>query len=210
MLVHARDINLSDATGRTYGRAYVYAETQPGGTWQGWIEFTSDDGDRAVQTERETTQSTLEGVAYWATGLETTFLKGALDRAVHRGRSEPVRTSPPPSPILAREVDFRLITIDPDVPFRLMGTRTLVPGMRRYIHNGGVIVYRGPLRDAGGSAPGLYEFSAQFGSDTAAALMANRMWSDLLGLGARLEIGGIEVPLDHIAIKEAMLGALVS
>jgi hypothetical protein len=208
MLVHARDINLTDTHGRTYGRAYVYAEPQSGGTtWQGWIEFTSEnEEDRPAQTDRETTQSTLEGVAYWASGLETTYLQGALNRAVHRG-SDLRSAAPPPEPLLARAAEFRLVSLDPDVPFRLMATRTLVPGARRYIHNGGVIVYHGARRDARGATAGVYEFSAQFGSDAAAALMANRMWSDLLGLGARLEIGGVEVPLDHVAIRDAILSA---
>jgi hypothetical protein len=209
MLVHARDINLTDVNGRSYGRAYVHAESQPGGTWQGWIEFASDERDQPMHTERETTQSTLEGVAYWATGLETTYLKGALDRAVRRGKTTP-RAVPAAPSSAARAVDFRLITFDPDIPFRVMAVRTLVPGTRRYIHNGGVIVYLGPLREPRGGVPGIFEFSAQFGSDTAAALMANRMWSELLGLGVRLEIGGADVPLDHTAIKEAMLLATIS
>jgi hypothetical protein len=33
------------------------------------------------QTERETTQSSAEQVAYWASGLEPTYLEGALARA---------------------------------------------------------------------------------------------------------------------------------
>ena len=33
-------------------------------------------------TERETTQSSKEAVAQWASGLGSTFLEGALQRAV--------------------------------------------------------------------------------------------------------------------------------
>jgi hypothetical protein len=209
MLVHAREIDVADVNGQAYNRAYVHAELQTGGTWQGWIEFVSEDRGRRLRTERETTQSTLEGVAYWATGLEATYFQGALDRAIQRGRPPRAPQAPEPAAPLVQEVDFRLITHDPDVPFRLMGTRTLLPGARRYIHSGGALVFRGPLRDARGSRPGVYAFSVQFGSESAAALVANRMWTDLLGLGARLEIGGEEIPLDHTAIREALLGAFV-
>ena len=50
-------------------------------TWIGWIEFHARDGDVRV-TGRETTQSTLDALMYWATGLEATFLEGAFSRSV--------------------------------------------------------------------------------------------------------------------------------
>jgi hypothetical protein len=39
-------------------------------------------GQRVV-TDRETTQSSREAVAYWATGLEPIYLEGALKRVHH-------------------------------------------------------------------------------------------------------------------------------
>jgi hypothetical protein len=208
MRVHEREIELLDSDGVVYARADVYVEPQRQGTWQAWIEFTSLDGSRVVRTDRETTQSTLEGVAYWATGLERTFLQGALDRALRRELAPPpseARSAPP-----AAAVDLRIVAADPEVPFRLMAKRTLVPGAQRYVHNAGVITFKAVVREATGPAtPGIYAFTAQFSSDTAAALLANRIWSDLHGLGARLQVAGEDVPLDHVALRDAMVGALV-
>ena len=205
-LVHHRMLELVDREGNAYDRVFVYAEPQRGGTWAGWLEFASPDG-RILQTDRETTQSALEGVAYWATGLQPTYFEGALDRALRR-TVEP-RSGHLPGPLQGGgAVSLRLVTVDPDVPFRLMVTRTLVPGMRRHIHNGGTILYRGRVNpSAGKDEPGIYEFVAQFGSENAAGILANRLWSDLHGLAATLEIDGVPVPIRNSAIKEALLAA---
>jgi hypothetical protein len=48
---------------------------------------------------------------------------------------------------------------------------------------------------------------AQFGSENAAGLMANTLWNDLHGLGARLLVEGREVALTNAAIKHALLAA---
>jgi hypothetical protein len=84
-MVHERAIALADESGRRFDLARIYAEEQPGGTWQGWIEFRSAEGE-SVTTDRETTQSNRAGVTYWATGLEPIFLEGALRRATARER----------------------------------------------------------------------------------------------------------------------------
>ena len=61
----------------------------PAGTiWEGWIEFQSDRGTWH-RTPRETTQPDLAAVHYWAGGLSTTYLEGALQRAL---------TGPPAAP----------------------------------------------------------------------------------------------------------------
>src|SRR5262245_45323583 len=141
-LVHERFIDLLAPSGTRYDRARVYAEPQRGGTWRGHISFVpAGDGD-LLETGQETTQSTLEGVAYWATGLEPVYFEGALARALRRTR--------PPSPAAAvvngapiGTARLSVQTMDPEVPLRLMGTRTLVPGLARRIHNGGVLVYEG-------------------------------------------------------------------
>lgn len=39
---------------------------------------------RRAPSELETTQSTLEGVAFWATGLQPIYFEGAFDRAYKR------------------------------------------------------------------------------------------------------------------------------
>src|SRR5258705_8977660 len=136
-LVHERLLELSDAQGTSFRRVLVYAERQPAGTWVGWVEFVSASGDRVVQTGRETTQSTLRDVVYWATGLQTTYFEGALDRALRR--SPEARASTAPTPVSGRGgmASFRVGSADPLVAFRLMGTRTPVPATRRAVPRGG-------------------------------------------------------------------------
>ena len=84
-MVYEKAIPLADEDGRRFDLIRVYAAELPGGTWQGWIEFRSAEGESVV-TERETTQSNREGVTYWATGLEPVFLEGALKRAMEGAR----------------------------------------------------------------------------------------------------------------------------
>src|SRR5882762_3235687 len=93
-LVHERLLELSDGQGTSFRRVLVYAARQPAGTWMAWVEFVSANGDKVVQTDRETTQSTLKGVAYWATGLQPTYFEGALDRALRRTAQARASTRP--------------------------------------------------------------------------------------------------------------------
>lgn len=58
----------------------VLGQERDDGTWIGWLEF-SNPMRGTLRTERETTQSNAEGLAYWATGLEPIYLEGALRRA---------------------------------------------------------------------------------------------------------------------------------
>ena len=96
-LVHERLLEISDAQGRSFRRVLIYAERQAEGTWAAWVEFVSASGDRVVQTDRETTQSTLRDVVYWAMGLQTTYFEGALDRALLR--TPEARSSTAPTPL---------------------------------------------------------------------------------------------------------------
>ena len=81
-VVHERVVSLEGDEGQAYGLVRVHAEPSPAGsTWEGWIEFVTELGQRVV-TDRETTQPSKEAVAYWATGLEPIYLEGALQRAV--------------------------------------------------------------------------------------------------------------------------------
>jgi hypothetical protein len=52
------------------------------GGWNGWIEFTPVGGGRPIRTGRETTQPNRRDTEYWATGLTTVYLEGALKRAL--------------------------------------------------------------------------------------------------------------------------------
>jgi hypothetical protein len=58
----------------------VYGRARSDGTWEGWLQFVSPLRG-SLRTERETTQSSAEQVLYWATGLQATYLEGALARA---------------------------------------------------------------------------------------------------------------------------------
>jgi hypothetical protein len=211
-LVHERTIDLRAPDGTIYDRALVYAEPNGRTTWAGFVEFLPDGGGPALGTGHETTQSNVEGVAYWATGLEPVYFEGALHRALRRSRA--VRPEDDTAPMPSRGagagvVPMRLETVDPTAPLRLMATRTLVPGQTRRIKESGVLVYERTVRTPSGSTPGVYEFVAQFGSENAAGLMANMLWNDLHGMGARLLVGGDEVQLNNAAIKDALLMARV-
>jgi hypothetical protein len=212
-LVHEREFELSGPDGAIYDRALVYAEPNGRTTWAGYVEFHPAKGDGVVRTGHETTQSNIEGVAYWATGLELIYFDGALARALRR-------TDPSPAPPGSKRgaasdngagvVHLRLETVDPAAALRLMATRTLVPGQKRRIKEGGVLVYERTVRPPSTGNPGSYEFVAQFGSENAAGLMANTLWNDLHGLGARLLVEGEEVALSNAAIKDALLAGQLS
>jgi hypothetical protein len=67
-----------------YGRRYVarvYGSCRPDDRWDGCFVFFPLDGGRPVATDRETTQGSLAAVRYWASGISTVYLDGALKRA---------------------------------------------------------------------------------------------------------------------------------
>jgi len=208
-LVHEREIALTGPDGRTYDRALVYAEPNGRTTWAGFVEFVPVSGEPSVRTAHETTQSNIEGVAYWGTGLEPVYLEGALSRALQR--LAPAGSKDKGAPLATESgrgvVHLRLETLDPTAPLRLMATRTLVPEQRRWIKEGGVFVYERMVRAPAAGKPGAYDFVVQFGSENGAGLMANTLWNDLHGLGARLLVEGEEVALTNSAIKDALLAA---
>ena len=53
--------------------------------WEGWIEFIPAKGRKPLRTHRETTQPNRKDTAYWATGLSSVYLQGALDRTLDPG-----------------------------------------------------------------------------------------------------------------------------
>lgn len=69
------------------GRRYVaraYAALRPENRWDGWFLFLPLDGGCTLATDRETTQSSLAHVSYWAEAISTVYLQGALKRAQAR------------------------------------------------------------------------------------------------------------------------------
>jgi len=61
--------------------AAVHGREREDGLWEGWLEFSSTGKHVVLRTERETTQSTYDGLAYWASGLEPAYVEGAFERA---------------------------------------------------------------------------------------------------------------------------------
>jgi hypothetical protein len=80
-VVHERTVVLVGDDGSTYTLVRACARAMGRGGWEGWLEFVPADGPIVV-TQRETTQSKLADVAYWAEGLEAIYLEGALHRAL--------------------------------------------------------------------------------------------------------------------------------
>jgi len=66
------------------------------GLWEGWIEFVAVQGDRRIESGRETTQPSRVTLDYWAQGLTRAYLQGALGRsqspteAIRRDRTQRV------------------------------------------------------------------------------------------------------------------------
>jgi hypothetical protein len=58
----------------------VYGREREDGTWIGWLEF-SNPLLPTLRTGRETTQSKVEDLVYWAKGLEPVYIEGAFNRA---------------------------------------------------------------------------------------------------------------------------------
>jgi hypothetical protein len=61
--------------------ARVYAAMQSDALWDGWFVFVPLHHGRELATDRETTQNSLYAVSYWADGISTLYLHGALERA---------------------------------------------------------------------------------------------------------------------------------
>jgi hypothetical protein len=90
MFKRIQQYELIDAGGQWY-RPRAYADPQPDGTWHGWLTFFPVAGGLAVAPSRpETTQSTLDALSLWATGLSRVYLEGALTRALRLAAQAPV------------------------------------------------------------------------------------------------------------------------
>jgi hypothetical protein len=72
---------LTDDNRVTY-RAHACGSEMANGLWQGWIEFIPLDGKPPIRSGRETTQPNRTDAAYWAGGLSTVYLQGALRRSL--------------------------------------------------------------------------------------------------------------------------------
>jgi hypothetical protein len=89
------------------------------GLWQAWIEFTPVGGGIPVRSGRETTQPNRTDTEYWARGLSTIYLEGALRRAlagpvpVVRARIQKPAFQQPAPPVAHAFVSNRESALDP-------------------------------------------------------------------------------------------------
>lgn len=80
-LLHELPTAVGDGNGATY-IARVHGERVTDDRWVGWLEFIREgDASTVMRTDTETTQATRDALVFWATGLEMTYLEGALRRA---------------------------------------------------------------------------------------------------------------------------------
>ena len=89
------DTPVQDRFGERYA-AKACGRLRADGLWEGWIEFENLSGGDVLRTQRETTQSELEDLRYWASGLTPVYLEGALERIVAPSPApRPAAVAPP-------------------------------------------------------------------------------------------------------------------
>ena len=79
-----------DPEGRGYA-AEVHALERIDGLWETWLEFRGLGRDVMLKTRRESEQPDRPAVVYWASGLQPSYVDGALLRAT-RVRLTELRT----------------------------------------------------------------------------------------------------------------------
>jgi hypothetical protein len=89
-LVHTYSEVVRDPEGRGYA-ASVHALERVDGLWETWLEFHGIGRDVTLSTQRESEQPNRRAVMYWASGLQPSYLDGALLRAT-RARLTELRT----------------------------------------------------------------------------------------------------------------------
>ena len=89
-LIHTFSEVVRDPEGRGYV-ASVQAGERIDGIWETWLEFRGLGRDVTLRTGRESEQPNHRAVRYWASGLQPSYLDGALLRAT-RTRLTELRT----------------------------------------------------------------------------------------------------------------------
>jgi hypothetical protein len=87
---------VTGSDGCIYAARAVGTEVR-GANWQGWIEFTPVGGGEPLCSPRETTQPNRTDAEYWATGLTTVYLEGALTRAMPKPPKPAASSMSPPA-----------------------------------------------------------------------------------------------------------------
>jgi hypothetical protein len=190
--------------------ARARGELDAHGIWEGWVEFLPRAGGPPLRTGIETTQSHLEHLQYWASGLSPDYLESALRRAnpkamMYAKGTEP-RTDGASRPNNRDGVRLEIETLDPHAAQRLMRRTELRAGQVRRIDGGGVLVYEGVEGKDG--RPSRHRFRMQYETDVGASSMAHHIWAELQEDGAKVFVNGRSVPKDHHLLAETLLGKL--
>ena len=98
-----------------------------------------------------------------------------------------------------------IATIDAGIVRRLVAVGAK-PGVSREIHNAGVVRFQGSSSGHDGPLD-HHRFIVEFGTENAAGVLANWLWSTLHGHASSLTIGDDEVPIQNGAIKRALIAA---
>ena len=92
MFHRIREYPLVKVDGSAY-RPMAYGDSQPDGTWNGWVVFFPLDSGTAVASDLETTETDFGALSAWASELDDVYLEGALYFALRIGRQLPVTSS---------------------------------------------------------------------------------------------------------------------
>jgi hypothetical protein len=88
------DEAIEGSDGRKYF-AQTAAREREDGLWEGWLEFIPiDETGAPLASERETTQPNLVDIRYWAEGLTSVYLEGALQRALDLAQTRRPQAAP--------------------------------------------------------------------------------------------------------------------
>jgi hypothetical protein len=80
--------SIRDSQGRPY-RAKACGRQRDDRLWEGWLEFEREGTGDVLRSARETTQPNLQDLEYWATGLTSVYLEGALARILNVSPARP-------------------------------------------------------------------------------------------------------------------------
>jgi hypothetical protein len=80
VLIHEFAEGFRDDAGVDYV-VRVYGQGRADSTWIGWLTFVGRNAETIKRTPRETSQSSREHLAYWASGLQPSYIQGAFQRA---------------------------------------------------------------------------------------------------------------------------------
>jgi hypothetical protein len=117
-LIANLDSRIVDENGREYF-ANVAAEPV-GSKWEAWLEFVPTDESEPLLTGTETSQSTRDDIARWATTLDDVYLQGAFERATGAAGTSVLRT-PVTVPVDTIVVGNAVASVDPFAVYSAYG-----------------------------------------------------------------------------------------